>query len=251
MKRFSIPVAALAAGLLLWGCSDTIAPDAQLAPLDLQQVIYDADDPELIIDVGQGQTICADLGDGTGESGASGKIEGEWDDGDEELTITAPEGYLIYMYCVKAGTDAVIEEVDPPLASVTVDHPDVNSVSHYVAFYMEDPTSDGEWCSPGYWRNHLDDAAVAAENLTPPGTLDDKYSEHFDYPPPRTRQGIRENAPVDPTLLQVLENPSWYGGDAFNNVGDLLSDAHPDVEFEGTRVEDSCPLSGDNTTRDR
>lgn len=44
-------------------------------------------------------------------------------------------------------------------------------------------------------------------------------------------------------LLQVVQNPQWYGGGATNNVGDLLSGAHPDVNYTGERVEDSCPLN--------
>jgi hypothetical protein len=98
-----------------------------------------------------------------------------------------------------------------------------------------------EWCSPGYWRNHLDEAAVAA--AAGEFQLTDTYASHFGAAPPRTRQGVRQNAPTNPSLLQVLQNPQWYGGDAFNNVGDLLSDAHPDVDFSGERVEDSCPLN--------
>jgi hypothetical protein len=54
---------------------------------------------------------------------------------------------------------------------------------------------------------------------------------------------VRDDAPTDPTLWQVLQAPQWYGGDAFNAVGDLLSGAHPDVNFGGERVEDSCPLN--------
>lgn len=51
----------------------------------------------------------------------------------------------------------------------------------------------------------------------------------------------------NPTLAQVLASPQTYGGGAFNNVGDLLSAAHPGVDFEigDDRVEDSCPLSAD------
>ena len=49
----------------------------------------------------------------------------------------------------------------------------------------------------------------------------------------------------DPTLQEVLDNPQIYGGEAMNNVADLLSEAHPGVDFQGDRVEDSCPLSAD------
>lgn len=51
-----------------------------------------------------------------------------------------------------------------------------------------------------------------------------------------------DGATTNPTLWEVLQAPQWYDGDAFNAVGDLLSAAHPDVNFTGERVEDSCPL---------
>ncbi len=95
-----------------------------------------------------------------------------------------------------------------------------------------------EWCSPGYWKNHLDaweDTGIATTEL---------YSAYFD-PVVRSKKGIKDNAPTDPTLLQVVSNPQWYGGEAANNVGDLLSDAHPDVDFTlgDARTPDSCPLN--------
>jgi hypothetical protein len=101
----------------------------------------------------------------------------------------------------------------------------------------------GEWCSPGFWKNHPDEADVAAEacGLDMDTTT---YSSQFGAAPPRKPKGVQDNAPTNPTLRQVLEKPQWYGGDAFNKVGDLLSECHPDVDFEegDERVEDSCPL---------
>lgn len=47
------------------------------------------------------------------------------------VDVTAPEGFLIDSYCVKAGTTKHIIAVDPPSATVTIDHPDKDSVSHY------------------------------------------------------------------------------------------------------------------------
>ncbi len=89
-----------------------------------------------------------------------------------------------------------------------------------------------QWCSPGYWRNHPD--AWAATGISP-NTL---YGETA-----VSKLGQKAGAPTNPTLWQVLQSPQYYGGDAFNAVADLLSDAHPDVNFDGTRYEDSCPLN--------
>ena len=55
----------------------------------------------------------------------------------------------------------------------------------------------------------------------------------------------------DPTLQEVLDNPQINGGEAMNNVADFLSAAHPGVDLQGDRVEDSCPLSADEATTDR
>lgn len=103
----------------------------------------------------------------------------------------------------------------------------------------EEPEPDPEWCSPGYWRqpHHLD-------SWEPTGfEPSDSFAVEIGYVPNVTRQGARQGAPTDPTLIQVLENPQWYGGAAFNAVGDLLSAAHPDINFTGERVQDSCPLN--------
>jgi hypothetical protein len=97
---------------------------------------------------------------------------------------------------------------------------------------------ESQWCSPGYWRqpHHLD--SWEATGISPSA----KYSAYF--PPVQlSKKAKADGATADPTLWQVLQSPQWYGGAAFNNVGDLLSAAHPDVNFTGERVEDSCPLS--------
>jgi len=135
---------------------------------------------------------------------------------------TPPEGYEL-VDCV------------PDPVNVTVDGPNEVTCTNELVGVVE-------WCSPGYWKNHLDEAENAAE--AGGFSLDDTYSEHFGAAPPRSPLGIRRNAPTDPTLQQVLENPQWYGGGAANNVADLLSAAHPDVNFEeGDERVENCPLN--------
>ncbi|KRV47343.1 hypothetical protein AQ490_07720 [Wenjunlia vitaminophila] len=92
-----------------------------------------------------------------------------------------------------------------------------------------------QWCSPGFWKNHLADWGPTG--ISP----DDLYSAFFGSAPERTPLGISQGAPTDPTLFTVVDNPQWYGGDAANNVADLLSANHPDINYEGVRV-DNCPL---------
>jgi hypothetical protein len=103
----------------------------------------------------------------------------------------------------------------------------------------EECENGGQWCSPGYWRQeqHLD--SWEATGYSP----DDLFFDVLGYYPPVTRQGVRAGATTNPTLWEVLQAPQYYGGEAFNAVGDLLSEAHPDVDFQYERVEDSCPLN--------
>ncbi len=107
-----------------------------------------------------------------------------------------------------------------------------------ITFCWNPEPAPSQWCSPGYWRQlfHLD--SWEATGYSP----DDLYSEVFGAAPPLSKKGQTDGANPNPTLWRVLTSPQWYGGDAFNKVGDLLSEAHPDVNFTGERVEDSCPL---------
>jgi hypothetical protein len=107
-----------------------------------------------------------------------------------------------------------------------------------ITFCWNPEVNGGEWCSPGYWRqeHHLD--SWEATEISP----DELYSDYFDAVS-LSKKALKDGAIENPTLWDVLHYPQWYGGEAFNNVGDLLSEAHPDVDFNGERVEDSCPLN--------
>lgn len=76
--------------------------------------------------------ICEDLD--------SGKIDTVGDPATVERT--APDGFLISGYCVKAGTEKFFIVVDPPQKVVIVDHPVKDSVSHYSLEYVEIPKTD-------------------------------------------------------------------------------------------------------------
>lgn len=72
---------------------------------------------------------------------SSGKIDtsGEPD----VLVITAPDGYLISGYCVKAGSANQGEgpyyvSVEPPTAEITISHPSQKAISHYSLEYVPD-----------------------------------------------------------------------------------------------------------------
>jgi hypothetical protein len=145
---------------------------------------------------------------------------------------------------VKGGNKANVYIYDPQrksdsgLASPPNPSGKPAGLSNITFCWNPEPVVEGQWCSPGYWRQEHHLGSWAATGIAP----GDFYSDHFDDAPPVSKLGKRAGAETDPTLWQVLQSPQWYGGDAFNNVGDLLSTAHPDVDFDGERVEDSCPL---------
>ncbi|MFU8822510.1 MAG: hypothetical protein ACNA8G_13265, partial [Gammaproteobacteria bacterium] len=97
----------------------------------------------------------------------------------------------------------------------------------------------GEWCSPGYWRqaHHLSSWERTDYNGS------ELFSTVFGREAIRSTNGVNNNAAADPTLFELLNNPQFYSGEDFNLIADLLSTAHPDVDFLGTRVPDSCPLN--------
>ena len=72
--------------------------------------------------------------------GDSGKIDVPGDQ--TSVTVTAPAGYLISGYCVKAGSvqggtgGPVFVVVDPPTKSVTITYPGGKAVSHYSVTYV-------------------------------------------------------------------------------------------------------------------
>lgn len=120
-------------------------------------------------------------------------------------------------------------------ATLTASDGETHSDSARVDITTGDCPATGAWCSPGYWRqeHHLSSWPAGA-SPNDPYTLG---------PVTLSRQGQRNNATLTPTLWQVLQRPEWYGGDSFNKVGDYLSTLHPDVNFTGERIEDSCPLN--------
>jgi hypothetical protein len=188
--------------------------------------------------------------EGSGEGAPNGTETAAFSDHSNSITISNSNGNVfdwssspngIGAVIVKAGTGANVWFYDPQVRSdIGLYAYENRQISHVTFCWNLDYTPPGaEWCSPGYWRqaHHLD--SWEATGYSP----DDLFSVEIGYTPVRTRQGERERAESDPTLWQVLQAPQWYGGDAFNAVGDLLSQAHPEVNFGGERVEDSCPLN--------
>lgn len=64
----------------------------------------------------------------------------------KSVTVTAPAGYLIDGYCVKAGSiqqgnGPEYVDVDPPVASITFEHSSGKDISHYAVSYVTIPST--------------------------------------------------------------------------------------------------------------
>jgi len=194
-------------------------------------------------------------GDGKDEGAPNGSETAKFYDSDDNLvhsntiTISNSDGKSfdwsssnsIGAVIVKAATGANVSFYEPQAFSDTglYGYSD-KDISHVTFCWNPDEVIQKvAWCSPGYWRqpHHLDSWDATGYSTG------DLFSVANGYYFILSRQGIRQGATQDPTLLYVLQYPQYYGGDAFNAVGDLLSDAHPDVNYLGERVEDSCPLN--------
>ena len=160
-------------------------------------------------------------------------------------TLDFVAGIPIEAVIVKGGDDANIYDYRPgsTMADTGLGAPmnaggqsaDLSNIT--LCSNPQDNPNPNNWCSPGYWRNH----PAAWE---PTGfSRDDNYVESTGENVTLSRLGMRSGANPNPTLGEVVDGPQFYGGEAFNIVGDLLSAAHPDVDFDGERTEDSCPLS--------
>jgi hypothetical protein len=161
------------------------------------------------------------------------------DDGESVMFDWSSSPNGIGAVLVKAGTGYNVYTYNPQVMGDTgLYGPENKGISHVTFCWNKDVTEEvGEWCSPGYWKNHPD--AWAATGISPTAL----YSDYFGAPT-RSPKGRSDGAPTNPTLSEVVENPQWYGGDAANNVGDLLSEAHPDVDFEsGDERVENCPLN--------
>ena len=92
-----------------------------------------------------------------------------------------------------------------------------------------------EWCSPGYWKKNIDNTEIWNEISY---SVDAKYSDIADKPVILSQKGINDGANDDPSLREILNNNNYYSGEDFNNVADLLSYAHPGINFTGDRYFD-------------
>jgi len=248
MRHFRLALVLVVGALLLAACgglqADTANPAGEVAAArDADEVIGDTH-PEF----GAMTTVAYWIDYGLeeyGETWTCWAIAEDRSDSDFVLNYTPP-GYTWRLGVVEV-VGAIHLFVDPVMGDVF----ETGGYEQVIACKRLDEPEEPfeEWCSPGFWRNSPIAAGAAA--VAGGFSLDDLYLDFFDeLYGVNERQRVRLGLPESPTLMQVLEFPQVYGGEAFNNVGDLLSEAHPDVDFDGERVEDSCPLPADASRRE-
>ena len=92
------------------------------------------------------------------------------------------------------------------------------------------------WCSPGFWKNHLDAWSTTLQNSF--------YNANGPYPnDPQTFVGYDFGKKVglsNPTMVQVISNPSIYGGPATNNVASFISNQLFGTPMSANPAE-NCP----------
>lgn len=85
--------------------------------------------------------VCPELD--SGKVDVSGEVH--------EITVTAPEGQLIGVYCVKAGSakqgdGPVTVAIDPGVTELTITHPSGKAISHYSLGYTDpEPEPEPAW----------------------------------------------------------------------------------------------------------
>jgi hypothetical protein len=103
-------------------------------------------------------------------------------------------------------------------------------------------TTEGAWCSPGYWRN-ASDASWALTGYAKTDLFNNTVVPNF----------YDTASAANPTLIQVLTTPgaNTFGGasgpngqNAFNATGAFLTDQIPGYHFDPdlVGVEEACPI---------
>ena len=129
-----------------------------------------------------------------------------------------------------------------------LDGPNHNLVPNWVIATCKNPTgvdftaavsydiASTIWCSPGFWKNNGRDLWTSLQGLL--------YNTHGPYPnDPQTFAGFdfgKKTGSQNPTMLQVIDNPSVYGGAATNNVASFISNALFGTPITANPVE-NCP----------
>ena len=141
------------------------------------------------------------------------------------VTITAPEGFLIDEYCVKAGSihngfGPVYVPVDPPQEEVTITYPGKDSISHYSYSLVPVAPETYELCMPdgeggyvledGLSEEEFNDGLENGGVVPDEGTCPEGEEE---TPPPPGDEVLpdRLDKPADDVKDERLDRPAVAG----------------------------------------
>jgi len=138
------------------------------------------------------------------------------------VEFTAPEDMLVDKYCVKAGKIKHIIAVDPPSRTVTIDHPDKDSVSHYQVHLIPAPKD-----TPPPVLNGCSayGAGPVSTNVNPLWTdVDTRDAGHYEYVPGGLHIWTDDNS------SQAKVSLGYPAAFPLHNTGVL------DIQYEGTGI---------------
>jgi hypothetical protein len=144
--------------------------------------------------------VCEDLDSGKIDAGGS----------ETTLEITAPEGFLISGYCVKAGSaeqeeGPVFVVVDPPQETVIIEHPSGKEISHYSVEYVPitPPTTPPPTTPPPTTPPPTTPPPTTPPPTTPPATTPPATTPPATTPPPPTTPPVTKPPSTTPPAVVV------------------------------------------------
>jgi hypothetical protein len=149
--------------------------------------------------------VCEDLDSGKIDAGGS----------ETTLEITAPEGFLISGYCVKAGSaeqeeGPVFVVVDPPQETVIIEHPSGKEISHYSVEYVPitPPTTPPPTTPPPTTPPPTTPPPTTPPPTTPPATTPPATTP----PPPTTPPVTKPPSTTPPAVVVPPSKPPTARG---------------------------------------
>ncbi len=179
--------------------------------------------------------LCTDITDGS----YSPKVDA---DANDPFFVNIPDGFTLVAYCVKAGTEPIIVTLGTPVvgpASVQIDHPNKDSVSHYQLKLI-----------PTVVVIDVCDNIDGAQATVPEGMVLSENGTSCETPPPPTDvcDNIDGNQSEVPEGMVLAENGTSC--ETPEDPGCEIDCPDLPLEVSGTATDQVCVPSGDELPGD-